>query len=209
MKQYAKKILIIVSASVLALGLMSFFIIRRKSKINCKDKVLFLGNSQTANKNGYVEKLQEHCGNNDFTKVSKVGAKSDWILNEYKELLSKGENFDWVSVMIGGNDVFARLNIDKTKQNLQALFELAKKNGSKVLFISSPSKKFYDKTTTRHLELALELENWVKENKLVNAFVPMAKLTSNKDLFRSDMLHINDKGQEVVFNEVIKKVKFK
>lgn len=210
MKRSTRNILIIVGASVLALGLMSFFIVRkRRNKIACKDNVLFLGNSQTANTSGYVEKLEKHCKNSNFTKVAKVGAKSDWILNEYKNLAAQGKKYDWVSVMIGGNDIFARLSIDKTKQNLQELFELANKNGSKIMFISSPSKKFYDKSTPRHIELAMELENWVKENKLVNVFIPIAEVTAKKNLFRSDMLHINNEGQEIVFKEILKKAKFK
>jgi lysophospholipase L1-like esterase len=210
MKRSTRNILIVVGTSVVLLGLMSFFIVRkRRNKINCKDNVLFLGNSQTANTSGYVEKLQKHCKNSNFTKVAKVGAKSDWILNEYKNLVEKGKKYDWVSVMIGGNDIFARLSIDKTKRNLQELFELANKNGSKIMFISSPSKKFYDKSTPRHIELAMELENWVKENKLVNVFIPISKVTANENLFRSDMLHINNEGQEVVFKEILKKAKFK
>ena len=210
MKRSTKNILIIVGSSVVLLGLMSFFIARkRRNKIDCKDNVLFLGNSQTANSSGYVEKLQKHCKNSNFTKVAKVGAKSDWILNEYKSLIEKGKEYDWVSIMIGGNDIFARLKIDKTKQNLQEIFELAKKNGSKIMFISSPSKKFYDRSTPKHLELAMELENWVKENKLVNVFVPITDITSKQELFRSDMLHINNEGQEVVFKEILKKAKFK
>ena len=77
------------------------------------------------------------------------------------------------------------------------------------MFISSPSKKFYDRSTPKHLELAMELENWVKENKLVNVFVPISDITSKQELFRSDMLHINNEGQEVVFKEILKKAKFK
>ena len=210
MNKSTRNILIIVGVAAIIIGLTSFSILRnKKNKIRCKDSVLFLGNSQTANSNGYVERLQKHCQNSNFTKIAKSGAKSDWVLEEYKKLINEGKKYDWVAIMIGGNDIFARLSIDETKKNLQEIFNLAKQNSSKVLFISSPTKKYYDKSTPRHLELALELEDWVDNNKSVNTFISTSKITSKQSLFRSDMLHINSEGQEVVFKEILNKANFK
>jgi lysophospholipase L1-like esterase len=211
MNSKTKNILAIVGISVIVIGITSFIVIRnrKKKRLNCKDKILFLGNSQTANKNSYVERLQKHCTNTDFTKIAKVGAKSDWILQQFKDEIKKGNKYDWVSVMIGGNDIFARKSIDKTKNNLAELFELAKKNKIKVLVMSSPTKLYYSRTTPKHLALADELEEWLEENKNVNKFIPITKLTENKDLFASDMLHINSKGQELIFKELLKKGGFR
>lgn len=204
MKAKSKNILTFAILGVALIGLTSIILINRKKKLSCKDDILFLGDSQTANSNSYVEKLEKNC-DNKFTKIAKSGAKSDWILQEYKDEISKGKKYDWVSIMIGGNDIFARKSIKKTKENLDELFKLIKKNNSKILVMSSPTKLYYNKTDKTHLRLADELEKWLGTNKQIDMFIPMTKLTENKDLFRSDNLHINNDGQQVVFKELRKK----
>lgn len=198
-------ILTYIIIGVVVVGISSFFILKGRKKISCKDKILFLGNSQTANSNSYVERLSKKCNNNNITKIAKVGAKSDWILEQFKDQINKGNKYDWVSIMIGGNDIFARKSIVKTKQNLEELFTLAKANKIKVLAMSSPTKLYYSKTTPIHLDLADELEDWLEKNKLVNKFIPISSLTENKDYFASDNLHINSSGQDLVFKELTKK----
>lgn len=197
-------ILAVVGASIL--GVATYLLIRNKKRVKCKDKVLFLGDSQTANRNSYVEKLQKDCGKHNFKKIAKVGAKSDWILEQYQNEINNGNKYDVISVMIGGNDIFARKSIDKTKKNLNALFDLAKKNKSKVLVITSPSKRFYSKSDEVHLRLADELESWFKQHKKVDLFFPITKKTEKRELFASDNLHLNSKGQELVYNEVSKQI---
>jgi lysophospholipase L1-like esterase len=203
-----RKILIwSIVGGVAIIGITTFFILRKKrKKIKCKQRILFLGNSQTASTRGYVEKLQKECGTDTFKKLAKVGAKSDWILEQYQKEIQSGNKYDVVSVMIGGNDIFARKSIDKTKKNLDTLFGLAKKNKSKVIVLSSPTKLFYSKTEPIHLQLADELEDWLNKNKNVDVFIPITKKTENKELFASDNLHLNQKGQELVFNELNKLV---
>lgn len=197
-----QKILTAILIGTSALLIIALVIRNKRKKIKCNDKVLFLGNSQTASSSSYVEKLIQQCSNSDFTKVAKVGAKSDWILDAYKKEIQNGKKYEWVSVMIGGNDIFARKSIDKTKENLEELFKLAKQNKSKILVMSSPTKEFYSKTQPIHLELAIELEEWLDKNKLVNKFIPLTQLTANQDLFASDNLHINKKGQTLVYNKI-------
>lgn len=208
MKEKTQNILAIVIVGILIVGVTSFILVKRKKKLSCKDGILFLGDSQTANSNGYVERLEKHCDTN-FTKIAKVGAKSDWILQAYKDEVAKGKKYDWVSIMIGGNDIFARKSIDKTKTNLDELFKLIKANKSKILVMSSPSKLYYGKTDNTHLRLADELEGWLDTNKQIDKFIPMTELTENEKLFRSDKLHINNDGQEAVFQELRNKGGFK
>ena len=208
MKARTQNILAIAIVGILIVGVTSFIFVKRKKKVSCKDGILFLGDSQTANSNGYVERLEKHCDTN-FTKIAKVGAKSDWILQAYKDEVAKGKKYDWVSIMIGGNDIFARKSIDKTKTNLDELFKLIKANKSKILVISSPSKLYYGKTDKTHLRLADELEGWLDTNKQIDKFIPISELTENEKFFRSDKLHINNDGQEVVFKELINKGGFK
>ena len=208
MKEKTQNILTFAILGVVLIGITSFVLIKRKKNLSCKDGILFLGDSQTANSNGYVERLEKHCDTN-FTKIAKVGAKSDWILQAYKDEVAKGKKYDWVSIMIGGNDIFARKSIDKTKTNLDELFKLIKQNKSKILVMSSPSKLYYNKTDKTHLRLADELEEWLDTNKRIDRFIPMTTLTENEDLFRSDKLHINNDGQEVVFEELRKKGGFR
>lgn len=200
------KKLLIISTSILLAGITLVLLIKKyKSRIKCNSSVLFLGNSQTANNNSYVEKLSKYC-NNSFTKIAKAGAKSDWILEKYKEQIGKGNKYDWISVMIGGNDIFARKSIDKTKSNLTQLFQLAKQNKSKILVISSPSKLNYYKTDPQHLALANELEKWLKRNKLITKYISISKETENPSYMASDNLHLNNSGQNLVYSKVLKNI---
>ncbi len=201
-----KQTKIILYSSLIAVAVVTIALVYVYSKKpKCKNKILFLGNSQTANKNSYVEKLEKHC-NNNFTKIAKVGAKSDWILEQYQKELNNSNSYDWVSVMIGGNDVFARKSINKTKENLDKLFNLAKKNKSKILVITSPSKINYHKTDAEHLRLTKELEDWLRKNKKVNKFISITKETENPEYMASDNLHLNSKGQNLVFNHLAQNI---
>ena len=59
MKQRTQNILTIAIIGVVLIGITSFVLLNRKKKLSCKDGILFLGDSQTANKNGYVERLEK------------------------------------------------------------------------------------------------------------------------------------------------------
>ena len=198
----------LIITGVIFISVSSFLLvkhIRNKSKkISCNDTILFLGDSQTATSNGYVERYIRKCGNSKVKKIAQVGAKSEWVLEKYKEDLSKGNTYKWVSVMIGVNDVFARKSTEQTKRNLSELFRLVKSNGSKLLVMSSPSVAFYPVSDETHLSLSNDLEKWLSENKKIDKFIPLIKKTNNASLFQSDGLHINSKGQDVVFNELLK-----
>ena len=52
-----KRTIIVISVvGVLALGLLSFMVVKRKNKVGCNDSILFLGDSQTTTSDGYVER---------------------------------------------------------------------------------------------------------------------------------------------------------
>lgn len=63
MKAKSKNILTFAILGVALIGLTSIILINRKKKLSCKDDILFLGDSQTANSNSYVEKLEKNCDN--------------------------------------------------------------------------------------------------------------------------------------------------
>ena len=198
-----------IALSILVIGMTAtavVMILKRRKKYGCKNSFLFLGNSQTANSNGYVEKMKAKCPNAHIKKISKVGAKSDWILNEYKKELSSGGKYDVVNILIGVNDIFARNSIEKAKANIQEILDLAKANGSKVVFIGSPTSMFYSKTNPTHLRLAEDLEEWARKNKGVQHFVDIKPSTERQDVFAPDLLHLNNKGHEIIFNLYDKKV---
>ena len=66
-----QKILTAILIGTSALLIIALVIRNKRKKIKCNDKVLFLGNSQTASSSSYVEKLIQQCSNSDFTKVAK------------------------------------------------------------------------------------------------------------------------------------------
>lgn len=198
-----------IALSILVVGVTAttlFFVLKRSRKYSCKNSFLFLGNSITAYSNGYVEMMKEKCPNSRIKKISKVGAKSDWILNEYKKELDTGAQYDVVNILIGINDIYARQSIEKTKQNIQEILNLAKQNKSKVVFITPPTLKYYSKTKPIHLQLAKDLQTWVSKNKGIKYVVDITKDTDNTALFSKDLLHLNNSGHKVIFNLYNKKV---
>ena len=187
-------------SSIILVG--TLLLVRPKTKYGCSNSFLFLGDSITANSNGYVEMLKSQCPTSKIKKISKVGAQSGWILNEYKKELNKGGKHDVVNILIGVNDVFGGRNSNKTKSNIQEVINLANNNGSKVVFISSPSVKFYSKTTPEKLRLMTDLEVWARGNKGIHHFINARQSTEDRGLFSPDFLHLNNKGHQVIYSFV-------
>jgi lysophospholipase L1-like esterase len=202
-----KKFLIggIFLVSAIAVTAITYFTIKKITKKDLsKGRFLFIGDSTTANSNGYVEKIRAKFPNAIIKKIAKVGEKTDWMLDQLKKELSTGVKYDVISILGGSNDIFSTLRIDNAKSNLDEMYSLAKKNGAKVIAITPPSKLFFPSTNDKHRQLISDFNKWIKSNKKVDIFIDLENLVNKKELFASDFQHINNKGHEILAQDYIK-----
>lgn len=187
---------------------ITYFILNRKGKVKdySKASYLFLGDSTTANSNGYVEKIQKAFPDAKIKKIAGVGEKTGWMLSKLKDEISKGNKYDVISTLGGSNNIFGDLRIDKAESDLDEIYSLAKKMGAKVVAITPPNKSFFHNTTDKHRQLISDFNKWIKSNKKVDIFIDLDKLSNNKNLFASDYQHINNAGHEILAKEYLKNI---
>lgn len=177
-----------------------------KKRVNCDSSFLFVGDSNTASPYSYADKLKNNCPNITIKKLAKSGEKTDWMLSQLNNELKTGNKYNVITVLGGSNDIFARLSIDKAKENLQKMYDLAKLTGAKVVAITPPNKSFYEPTTEKHRKLIRELTEWIRNNKSVDVFIDLGALSNDKKYFASDNQHLNSLGNDMLKNEYLKKV---
>lgn len=202
------RLIIIVSAVAVAVIVFAF-ILRSKlrKKLNCKSDYFFIGDSTTAHSNSYADQLRKICGAN-VKKISKSGAKTDWMLNEMNNHFSMPKNYDVVTILSGSNDIFARLSIDQAKVNMEAMLNKALNNSKAVVLIAPPSKAFYTNTTDQHRELINQWEQFLKglsgkyNGKKVH-YIDLPKTVNKQEYFASDNQHMNTTGHQVLLKKYI------
>ncbi len=207
--KFGYKILIgVASAGLITWGFIALHRRMSKvgSKISCNSKFLFIGDSTTAGASSYADKLKENCPDISIKKLAKSGEKTDWMLDQFNEEIKTGVKYDVITILGMSNDIFARQSIDKTKVNLQAMYDKAKQMGAKVVAITAPNKSFYSATKEIHRTLINELTDWIKNNKSVDVFIDLGAMSSDQKLFASDNQHLNGTGHEMLKNEFVKKV---
>lgn len=197
----------IILASSIFVAAATYFTIKKLTKKDLsKGSFLFIGDSTTANTNGYVEKIQSKFPNAKIKKIAKVGQKTDWMLDQLKQELSNGSKYDVITFLGGSNDIFSTLRIDKAESNLDDMYTLAKKNGALVVAITPPNKAFYPNTTDKHRQLISDFNKWIKSNKKIDVIVDLNNIVNKKELFASDFQHINNKGHEILAENYLKKL---
>jgi lysophospholipase L1-like esterase len=197
----------IILVSAIAVTAITYFTIKKLTKKDLsKASFLFIGDSTTANPNGYVEKIQAKFPNAKIKKIAKVGEKTDWMLDQLKKELATGAKYDVISILGGSNNIFGELRIDKAESDLDEMYSLAKKNGAMVVAITPPNKSFFSNTTDKHRKLISDFDKWLKANKKVDVFIDLNKLVDKKELFASDYQHINNKGHEILADAYLKKL---
>ena len=177
-----------------------------KKAVGCNASFLFIGDSTMAYSNSFGKKLLKHCPDAKIEIRAKSGQKTDWMVPQLEEALASGKKYDVITILGGSNDIFARLKTDKTKLNLQNMYNMAQQHGAQVVAVTPPNKKFYPRTRDQHRELIRNLWSWIKGNPSVDHFIDLENLVAKENLFASDKQHINDKGHEIVKDEFIKQV---
>ncbi len=198
----------VIGVSVISVAWLTYFLLNRKNKIKdySKASYLFLGDSTTANTNGYVEKIQKALPDAKIKKIAEPSQKTGWMLTQLKNEIAKGNKYDVISTLGGSNNIFGDLRIDKAESDLDEIYSLAKKMGAKVVAITPPNKSFFPNTTDKHRQLISDFDKWIRENKKVDIFIDLDKLSNNKNLFASDYQHINNAGHEILATEYLKKI---
>ena len=169
-------------------GYLAYTRFERKKYIKKIRKVLFLGDSQSVPDESYADLVARNM-NWEYVKHAKVGAKTDWIWQKYRDDLG---NYDAIVVMIGGNDVWATGSSQQAISNLKQIKSLARQKNHSIILISPPSKDFYSQDENKLLEYR-KIGDWMRSN--ADLFVDGTLVTDSADFFQSDYLHLNEVGQ--------------
>lgn len=103
-----------------------------------KLQVLFIGDSQTAADWSYA-RILKRTKQIDGTIVAKNGASTGAMLTMLQNNIS--DKYDVVSIMGGGNDGASKSPVGAIK-NFEAMFELVRGAGAKLVVITNPTKDF-------------------------------------------------------------------
>lgn len=111
--------------------------------------VLIIGDSHTGPYQTWAENFVKQAGFKTFVKKADVGKTTDWMLAQLKAHYAVNQKPDYVIVWGGANDAYNNVAQSKTLANMQAMIDLAKSKGSKIIFVSGydPAKVSYNFNT--------------------------------------------------------------
>jgi len=177
---------------------------KRKKKVDCTSRMLFLGSSGTVSPSSYADQLKDNCPDLNYKKIAMVGAKTDWMLNQLKQDTGK---YDVITLLGGVNDIYAGVPLEKIKNNIQAIYDLAKERGAKVVAVTISPTATYNKATDKANKLTQELNDWIRSNKTADFFVDADKVWNDgrggtkSEYLSADTLHINKSGHTALTNK--------
>jgi lysophospholipase L1-like esterase len=170
-------------------------------KTESKPNVLFVGDSQTAANSSYANRLINN-GIVTGKVVAKVGASMKRIYNLFSSVYKPGK-YDIVCVLGGNNDA-GNNNIDT--DSFDQIIQTAKKGGSEVILITSPSMEFINKKMyPNDYPSANKIPKWqltlAEENGIpvINSY----ELFDNPKYFSEDGLHLNSNAHKILAKDFI------
>lgn len=170
-----------------------------------KPKVLFVGDSQTADDESYAyQLLRSGKLHKDSQNKAVWGKKTDEIMKQLNSALNSGIKFDIINIMGGGNNAGDKDEGSQAKSDLQSMYNIAKKHGAIVVAISNPNKNW----TKKDIKVK-------KTNNKIADFVN--KKPSNTDIiinanefkvnaYKKDRVHLNAIANTALKNHWVKKV---
>ena len=175
-------------------------------KLDPNGNMLFIGDSYTAGSNSYADQLKAMYPGLNITKIASVGQKTDWMLQNAASAIQSG-NYEAVFILGGINDIYATNRIDTAENNLQAMYDMAKNAGSKVIGVTVNPTDFYPPYDATKGQLTDSLNSWIMNNGTLDAAVDFnAMLKSggkqNLSLFNSDNLHANTQGHGLLASNI-------
>lgn len=172
---------------------------------DCNKSFLFVGDSLTAYTQSYADQLRSVCPQFNYKKAAKSGEKTDWMLTQLTAALASSKP-DVVVIWGGVNDIYARNSIVAAKQNLQAMYDLAKRSGAKVVALTVIPTRTYKNATDKTVSLTNELNSWIKGNLTLDGMADANKAVNNgndgtrSEFLQSDTLHLTSAGQYAVMD---------
>ncbi len=94
----------------------------------------------------------------------------------------------------GGNDILRKLNLGKTRNNIQKMIDIAKQNGSEVALIGVPEFGLFLNTVPLYPSLAEENSTPIAEEILSDIL--------RKASLKSDQIHPNEHGYQLLAEEL-------
>lgn len=173
-----------------------------------KKKVLFVGDSQSANGWSYANQLlKSGLIHKDSLNKAVGGKKTSDILNQLTGSLKKGVKYDIINIMGGGNNAGDTDDGSKAKSDLQSMYDVAKNHGAIVVAISNPNKNWTNK------EWSVKKTN-NKIAQFVNDNPPNTDIVidaNNPKIFKvsaynKDRVHLNKVANTVLKNTWVNKV---
>ena len=179
-------------------------------KIGKRSNVLFIGDSITAGNFSYADQLAKLIPSLNVKKIAKGGMRTDWMLDNAKADLQSG-NYDAVFILGGINDAYSQVSISGIEKNLQAMYDLGRRNGAKVYALTVVPSENYVSYNNFYGTRAEALNSWIRGNKSVTKVIDYNKLLKtngkqNTALFAPDALHPNTKGHTVLAEYINKNV---
>lgn len=181
-------------------------------KLSCSANILYAGDSLTVSSSSYADHVATHCKSVTLPqKLAKTGERTSWLVENLPSRLSPSINA--VSVWMGLNDIYAHRNIESTKLNLQKIYDMIHKNGSKVIALTIPRTLGYPLSDSDTRRLTEELNHWIRNNSSVDILVDAEKILSRgtsttlSEFLNIDKLHVNSTGNWYIFEEFIKNFK--
>lgn len=161
--------------------------------------ILFLGDSNTFYDFSYAHSFKSKFPNTRVKIIAKIGAQTSWMLNELKKELSVNK-YDVISVLGGSNDIYASNSNASALKNLDAIYDLAKSKGMKIIAIAPPNKNFFIRKTEKKQQELFSLIKWIMSNKKKDYFINFWNITDNKKFFNSDdgYLHAQKPAHDIL-----------
>jgi peptidoglycan hydrolase-like protein with peptidoglycan-binding domain/lysophospholipase L1-like esterase len=161
----------------------------KESDSTKKLRVLFVGDSQTAANWSYAKVLLRNKLI-DGKIVAKNGASTTEVLNMLEDNLT--DKYDIVSIMAGGNDGASKTPNNAIK-NFEAMFNLVRQAGAKLVVVTNPSKQFIETDDKYYRKDGYpandKIANWLASQSKADAVID----TQNFDKldFTKDHVHLD------------------
>lgn len=193
-------------------GVTIAIVATRRKPITCAAKFLFIGDSNTVISHSYAAQLQKYCPAANIKLLAESGRNTTTMLQTLQAELAAGKKYDVIAILGGSNDLYAP---DKVKQNLQAMYGLAKANGARIVAVTPPSKNYIrlgqpawgGDDYTQLLNNLKSITAWINANKTVDVVIDWNKITDNKEAFTgTDYQHANSTAHTLLLQQMIKKL---
>ncbi len=114
-------------------------------------------------------------------------------LNRLPSLIEKYRP-ELIIICHGGNDILRKLDLSKTKNNIQQMIDLARRNNSQVVLIGVPEFGLFLSTVPMYQALAEENQLPIAENILGDII--------GKNSLKSDHIHPNSEGYHMLADNI-------